>query len=155
MEKNIELYESFFQERKDYYLEKLRLLESNKKFTINYAALIFGILWFFYRKMYLEILIIYSFIALETLFEKYFLSMIIGEESMIIFSIAFSISLLIFVGFTGNYLYLKKAKRTITKAEKKYINLEMQKQYVTKKGGTSFIFIWIIIVLGALYAALK
>lgn len=155
MEKNIELYESFFQERKEYYLEKLKLLENNKKFTFNYATLIFGIFWFFYRKMYVELFIIYSFVVLETLLERHFLSEMIGYDNITIFNIAFSVFFLLFIGFTGNYLYLKKAKRTIEKAEKKYPDLETQKEYVTQKGGTTFIFIWILLILIILYAILK
>lgn len=155
MKNVIELYESFFQERKDYYLEKLEKYEKGKKFTFNYATLIFGLFWFLYRKMYLEVIIIYSLLILETLFENLFLKHIIGEELAIVFNICFTIVFLIGIGFTGNLLYLKKAKRIIEKAKEKHSDYEEQKNFVTKKGGTSFLLVGILIVVVVIILALK
>ncbi|GAA5086751.1 hypothetical protein GCM10023210_08940 [Chryseobacterium ginsengisoli] len=155
MKNDIELYESFFQERKDYYLEKLEKYEKGKKFTFNYATLIFGLFWFLYRKMYLEVIIIYSLLILETLFENLFLKHIIGEEQAIVFNICFTIVFLICIGFTGNLLYLKKSKRIIEKAKEKHSDYEEQKNFVTKKGGTSFLLVGILIVVIVIILALK
>ena len=79
MKNDIELYKSFFQKRDDYYLETLDKYNQGKKFTFNYATLIFGIFWFLYRKMYIEVIIIYSFISLESLFENLLLKRLIGR----------------------------------------------------------------------------
>ncbi|MCS3531453.1 DUF2628 domain-containing protein [Chryseobacterium sp. JUb7] len=147
MKNNIELYETFFQERKDYYINKLSKFENNEKLTFNYATLIFGFFWFLYRKMYWEAIFIYSFILIETLFEKYYLLRIIGEDKTNAFSIIFTITFLICIGFSGNYLYLRKANRIVNKATDKYKETDQQTKFVLKKGGTSFVFIGIILAL--------
>ena len=154
MKNDIELYKSFFQKRDDYYLETLDKYNQGKKFTFNYATLIFGIFWFLYRKMYIEVIIIYSFISLESLFENLLLKRLIGEERTVIFSFCITVLFLITTGFSGNILYLKKAIRTIGKAKKKYPDFENQNRYVAKKGGTSLVVITILIISLVLILAL-
>ncbi len=155
MKNDIELYKSFFQKRDDYYLEKLDKYYQGKKFTFNYATLIFGIFWFLYRKMYIEAIIIYSLISLESLFENLFLKRLIGEERTVIFSLCVTVLFIITTGFSGNLLYLKKAMRIVSKAKKKYPDFENQNSYVAKKGGTSFIVISIVIISLVLILALQ
>jgi len=155
MKNDPELYEIFFQERKDYYLDKLSKYEKGKKLIFNYSTLLFGLFWFLYRKMYLEAIIIYLFITLETLFEDLYLKQLIGEEETIIFKIIFTLIFLICMGFSGNLLYLKKAERIINKSKEKYPDFEEQKNFVIKKGGTSFILVGIIIALIAIILAIR
>ena len=58
-----------------------------------------------------------------------------------------TIILLITLGIIGNNLYIKKAKRTLRKAEVKYSEIEKQKEFIVKKGGTSFIYVTILLTL--------
>lgn len=143
----IQQYENFFQESSPYYLEKLNLFEKGKKFTFNYAAFFFGVFWFLYRRMYLEALLIYSFFFVEGCFEKFFLAPIIGVEQTKLVGYIITIFMLIIIGFWGNLLYLNKAKKTIEKAEEKFPEYEQQKKYLSKKGGTSFLYVSILLII--------
>ncbi|OCA70788.1 hypothetical protein BBI01_12670 [Chryseobacterium artocarpi] len=142
-----QLYEDLFQKRNSYYLEKLELYENGKKFTFNYATFIFGLLWFLYRKMYLETIVIFLILYTETAFENFFLTDKIGIEQTKLVSFIITILSLIVAGFSGNYLYIKRAKRTIKKAEKKFSEYEQRKKYLTKKGGTQLLYIGILLTL--------
>lgn len=152
---DIELFENFFQEKKDYYLEKLELYRQGIKITFNFTALIFGLFWFLYRKMYLEAAIIYSFIVVESMGEQIFLPQLIGQDNSFIFSIISTVMIFLIVGFTGNVLYIKKSLRVVHKAKKITSDVEEQKTWIYKKGGTSFIYIGLIITVIVLIAIFK
>jgi len=145
--KDIELYEIFFSKRKDYYIEKLHLNVEGKRFTFNYAPLIFGIFWFLYRKMYLESLIIFLILFAESNFENMVLIKLIGAEETKLFSIFFTIISSIIAGFIGNLLYINFAKKNIIKSKNNYVDFEERKDYLLKKGGTSFIPVILVIFL--------
>lgn len=103
-----------------HYLEQLKHYESGKKLRYNYSSLIFGIFWFLYRKMYLEFLLIFIIYNAETLFENIVLANIIGAEQTRFVNFFVSIFFLFFLGLVGNNLYLKKAIRTVQKAESNF-----------------------------------
>lgn len=143
----IQLYEIFFQKSNSYYLEQLKYYEQGKKFRFSYSALIFGVLWFLYRKMYLEFFIIFFVFYLETIFENLVLTKLIGIEQTTVVNFSVTIVLLITLGIIGNNLYIKKAKRTLRNAEEKCSEIEKQKEYIFKKGGTSYIYVTILLAL--------
>lgn len=58
-----------------------------------------------------------------------------------------TIFMLIIVGFWGNLLYLNKAKKIIEKAEEKFPEYEQQKKYLSKKGGASFLYVSILLII--------
>lgn len=155
MKKDSELFENFFQEKKDYYLEKLDFYQHGKKVTFNYTTFIFGLFWFLYRKMYLEAFIIYSFIALESIAEQLLLPQLIGYDNSLIFNIVSTVMILVIVGFTGNVLYIKKSIRLVDKAKKATQDIDEQKAWIYKKGGTSFVYIGLIVILLVLIALFK
>ncbi|WP_027375644.1 DUF2628 domain-containing protein [Kaistella palustris] len=143
----IQLYETFFQKSNSYYQEQLKYYEQGKKWRFNYSALIFGVFWFLYRKMYLEFFIIFIFYYLETIFENVVLTKLIGMEQTKVVNFSVTIVLLITLGIIGNNLYIKKTNRTLKNAEKKYSEIEKQKEYIAKKGGTSYIYITFLLFL--------
>ncbi|KIA89087.1 DUF2628 domain-containing protein [Kaistella jeonii] len=143
----IQLYEIFFQKSNSYYHEQLKYYEQGKKWRFNYSAVIFGVFWFLYRKMYLEFFIIFIFYYLETIFENVVLTNFIGIEQTKVVNFSVTIILLMTLGIVGNNLYIKKAKRTLKNAEVKYSEIEKQKEYIAKKGGTSYIFIIFLLVI--------
>jgi hypothetical protein len=143
----IQMYEIFFQKSNSYYQEQLKYYEQGKKFRFSYSALILGVLWFLYRKMYLEFFIIFFVFYLETIFENLVLTKLIGIEQTKVVNFSVTIVLLITLGIIGNNLYIKKAKRTLRNAEEKYSEIEKQKEYIVKKGGTSYIYVTILLAL--------
>jgi len=97
--------------------------------------------------MYLEFFIIFIFYYLETIFENVVLTNLIGIEQTKVVNFSVTIILLMTLGIIGNNLYIKKAKRTLKNAEVKYSEIEKQKEYIAKKGGTSYIFIIFLLLL--------
>ncbi len=153
MEKT-ELYEAFFQESNRYYLEQLNYYENGRKFRFSYSSLICGVFWFLYRKMYLEFFIILTLFYVESIFENLVLAQLIGIEETKFFSFVVNIVLLIAMGIIGNNLYIKKAKRMIEKAQMTFTNLDQQKDFLAKKGGTSFLYVIIAFALFVLVTLL-
>lgn len=51
------------------------------------------------------------------------------------------------MGIIGNNLYIKKAKRTLEKAQMKFTDPDQQKEFLTKKGGTSFLYVIILLTI--------
>lgn len=143
----IQRYEIFFQKNSSYYQEQLKYYEQGKKWRFSYSALIFGILWFLYRKMYLEFFIIFIFYYVETIFENVVLTKLIGIEQTKLVNFSVTIILIITLGIIGNNLYIKKANRTLKNAELKYPEIEKQKEFIAKKGGTSYIYVTLLLIL--------
>ena len=97
--------------------------------------------------MYLEAILIYSFFLIEGCFENFFLAKIIGTDQTKLVSYIFTIITLVIIGFWGNLLYINKAKKTIEKAEEKFPEYEQQKEYLNKKGGTTFLYVYILLII--------
>lgn len=152
---DLELFESFFQESNSYYLEKLELFEKGKRYSINYSALIFGVFWFLYRKLYKESLLIFLIIFLRTIFENFILNKFFDVENIKVFGFLFNILLLIFLGFIANSLYIKKAKKVIENIKKNNENIDLQKNILVKKGGTNIIAPIILLAIIILTSALN
>ncbi|KQT26171.1 hypothetical protein ASG22_05740 [Chryseobacterium sp. Leaf405] len=100
--------------------------------------------------MYLEFFIIFFLFYLETIFENFVLTKLIGIEQTKVVNISVTIVLIITLGIIGNHLYIKKAKRTLKNAEVKYSEIENQKEFIIKKGGTSYIYVTILLALSIL-----
>jgi hypothetical protein len=150
-----QLYEDFFQISNSYYLEKLKLVESGKRFSFNYAAFLLGTFWFLYRKMYLESLLIILIFMAEFTFENYILVDLIGAEQTKLVGFLFTVFFGISLGFIGNLLYINKSKRMVKKATQKYSDYEQQKEYLNKKGGTTYLYVVILIILIVLSSVIK
>lgn len=154
MEKT-ELYEAYFQDNSTYYLEQLNYYEKGKKFRFNFSAVLFGVFWFLYRKMYLEFFVIIIIFYAESQFEKYVLAELIGTEQTKLFSFAVDIILMVTLGIIGNNVYLKKAKRTVEQAQITFADPEQQKEFLDKKGGTSILLVMIAFGLFVLAVILQ
>lgn len=142
MEKT-ELYEAYFQDSSNYYLEQLNYYEKGKKFRFSYSSVIFGLFWFLYRKMYLKFFVILIIFYTETQFENHVLARLIGTEQTKLFSLAVNIILTVTLGIIGNNLYLKKAKRMVEQAQITFADPEQQKEFLAKKGGTSIVLVMV------------
>lgn len=141
------LYEDFFQQSNSYYLEQLDHYQNGRKYRFNYTALLFGIFWFLYRKMYLEFFIIFIILQIEAYVENAILVNLIGTEQTKLVKLLVTISFLIILGIIGNNLYLRKANRIVQKAEESFNDYEEQKRFLQRKGGTSYVYVTVLIIL--------
>lgn len=139
-------YHTFFQERSSYYIDKVNKYKEGKKFTFNIAAFFFGFIWFTYRKMYLEAFLLFLFIVVEGIIEASILSTLSQEESSAV-GLVMTVLMGAALGFLGNYLYIRKAERTIRKALQKENDPQKIDEYLHRKGGTSYLFIIAILVM--------
>jgi hypothetical protein len=69
---DIELYDAYFGRSSDYYLEKLERAKIHNKITFNPYALLLGLFWFIYRKLWLEFLLIAVILVVLKFNLKYF-----------------------------------------------------------------------------------
>ncbi|OCA87729.1 hypothetical protein A8F94_07715 [Bacillus sp. FJAT-27225] len=142
-----ELEAAFVVDRYHYFHKKWRTIEKkNTVFTVSFPALLVGPLWYGYRKMYVEVLIIVIFYFLFDL-ALYALGFLGSEGGLLrnpqghtLFFIPFSILL----SLVGNAAYLKHTKRTIQKVSLSPYPGVQQKIWLEQNGGTSW--------LGVVYA---
>lgn len=146
-------YRSFFGEKQaDYYIERLRRIENGEVALFNVFAFFFSSLWMAYRKMYLELLILLLILMLTEVF-WYF---VFGIDNSGFDKITNLLWSLVIGGF-ANYFYMKKARRTVTKAKETYTSLNDRLDYIKRIGGTSilslslFILFFIVLVLLVLF----
>ncbi|WP_457640580.1 DUF2628 domain-containing protein [Persephonella sp.] len=136
--------EAFIGKKAEYYLNKFEKFEKGNAVSWNWAAFFFGVLWMFYRKMYL-----YGLIA-------FFLIMIINiflEVAKINPVISIGISLWLWIGFGmfGNYIYYIFVKNNISKLKAQYPDKEKLIEVLKKKGGVNKFVLYFFGAVGIVY----
>lgn len=146
---DIDLYRAYFGKDADYYLERLEKFNNGNKFIFNGYAFFFGILWFAYRKMYVEAIAIFGGI----IFIEILINIIFNIENSNIDRFSGILYGLI-TGFIANYLYISKAKRIVEKVKNENdLSHDEPISYLSKEGGTSWAAVFVaILMVGALVA---
>lgn len=151
---NREYFELFVSKSKDYYLDYFDNYEKGKKIQFNLAALLFGLFWFLYRKMYLETFILFTLISIESYLENLIVNYfkLVDTDASTAIQVITTISIGIMLGLFGNLIYIKHANRIILSITNKYqYDEQILKDKIQNKGGTSFL---IILILFALFVSL-
>jgi len=140
----IDLYKEYFTYEKDYYAEKLVNLEQGKKYSFNLWAGLFGLIWFCYRKMYIQSVVIFIINSIFAVATAIAISIInpfnVGNylySQFVIWPLSFVV-----LGFLGNYLYLKKSMKVVDRIAsgddfQKYETDKITE--IREKGGTSMV----------------
>lgn len=142
-----ELYIAYFQKSANYYLNILQKFRNGYRFVFNPYALLAGLLWFLYRKLYKEtIVIVFISVSLNIIENNVFLNPAIKPYSR---QIALSVSILLNAsyGIFANYLYIKKAIKQVEYAKTNFINKDDAQAYLYGKGGTTMHPVFILIIL--------
>jgi hypothetical protein len=129
-------WDQFVQNKIDYYSKIFRSYESNgTKEPWNWAAAIFGVYWFAYRKMHRRARIfLIAYIAITAL------QIIIIANSMFVpISVFFELGMFLYFGTTGNHNYFLHVNRTIKKIKELEANNNYMVDWYTKSGGTSIL----------------
>ncbi|MDR2954588.1 MAG: DUF2628 domain-containing protein [Prevotella sp.] len=137
-------YTTFFGDSADYYQERYDRFLRGEKFIFNFYAFLFGVSWLAYRKLYPEAIILFSATLIVDvillLFFDLFNNSLLSNFTMLLWAgIA---------GYLANYIYLRKAQRTVIQAKEVYTNTGEQQDYLEREGGTSYIG---LIVIGFFY----
>lgn len=150
---DIELYGAFFGGSADYYLEKLEKSKIDRKITFNPYALITGLFWFLYRKLWLEVaVIIVALVVLNVVEDYLYKHTFIGQYYENISRIV-AIAANVAYGFIANPLYFRKTLKHVNYAKQTFPDQESRISYLRKAGGTSFaaVLFFILLAFGIIY----
>ncbi len=120
---------AFIGKNADYYIKRFKKFEKGGSLSWNWYAFLFGVLWMFYRKMYL-----YGFSALAVIFSINLFISILKIDQVI--STGISLWLWIGFGMFGNYLYYLHVKNSISKIKKSTYHSDVILT-ISKKGGVN------------------
>ena len=138
----IDLFKAFFTEESKYYADKLDKYEKGTKYSFNFWAGFLGPVWFCYRKLYVQAIVLPLLNLVLYIITAFMLLLIIPDEQIIAPFYKAFIWILSFVifGFLGNSLYIKKSKKIvedfISKNVIENITNSMTPE-LREKGGTS------------------
>ncbi|WP_370299270.1 DUF2628 domain-containing protein [Roseivirga thermotolerans] len=133
-----QLYSIYFANSRGYFLNKLPEFKEGNRYTFNLPSFLLGGVYFFYRKMYKE-----GVILLILIYTEQILSLNIATTFNLTFmhdtgyNIFMTFLFATVSGFIFNRLYLAKAIKVID-------NIQIQedeeaKKYLRKQGGTSIV----------------
>ncbi|MDQ7056660.1 MAG: DUF2628 domain-containing protein [Persephonella sp.] len=135
-----EVYRIFIGKNADYYIEKFKKFEeSGGALSWNWAAFFLGLLWVFYRKMYL-----YGAIILLGIF---LIGALTAVGSNPLLSIGIQLWLWIGFGAFGNYLYYTFVKKKVSYIQSQSKNEKEMIENLAKEGGTNFLAPVVFVIL--------
>ena len=130
---------AYFGKQSEYYLEKYKSYKSGDKFSFSAWAFLVGALWFLYRKLWFEALvIILIYFIIERIGNAIFDIQLFKSDNLILAYSLIRFLLAMAFGFVGNYLYLKNAEKKINKVLLRISNEDERIRTLTKKGGVSW-----------------
>ena len=155
---------AFVQKNADYYLLKWKLMaENNSKTSWNWASFFFVGFWMGYRKMYLYYTIYYILSFLAGIFGSILLlmsmafigkSLNLSEDILaaifILFILLLVIANFVIFGIFGNYIYAMYVYNKLNKFSLLAKDKENLKLLALSKGGTSWLGIFVVILIGFL-----
>jgi hypothetical protein len=114
-----------------YYNKWIKLCNNKNQFSLNWIAVLFGPVWFAYRKMYVFLFSFYGgMVLLDIILSNYF--------EINIPTSSFTVADVI-IGLNANSLYLYYVKKKIYKIKSSKINDLQINDSIAKKGGISVI----------------
>ena len=143
-------FDFFFIRATEYYLRKLEIFKTGKKVSFNLFPFLFGFLWFIYRKMYWQAVILFFIIYAINFVEQTVLLMYFpyNYDAQIAVQLLTTITFGILTGIFGNWFYIQHASRKIKKiTEKNEGNEEEIIKEIKKSGGVSHLWLTIAILI--------
>ncbi|WP_457622140.1 DUF2628 domain-containing protein [Persephonella sp.] len=137
---------AFIGKNSEYYIDKFKKFEEGKSISWNWSAFLFGVLWMFYRKMY-----VYGLIALAVIFIINVFIAALGINQVI--STGISLWLWIGFGMFGNYIYYIFVKNKIKKI-KENTRSDNILEILSKKGGVNRFVLYFFSAFAIIYLLL-
>ncbi|MGV3539140.1 MAG: DUF2628 domain-containing protein [Rufibacter sp.] len=135
-----EYYHAYFGPDADYYMEKLEQRQAGTRFTFNIGAFFLGLLWLFYRKMYLVALLVMAVVTGESLLTSYLIKTLPLSEPVALFlNLGGNVLWSLLLGFGGNWLYLKQADWQVNRVLAKEPTEEQAIYRLQRVGSVTFI----------------
>jgi hypothetical protein len=127
-------WDQIVQNKTEYYSKIFREYENDgTKEPWNWAAAIFGVYWFAYRKMFRRAGIFLAAYIVITALQI----IIIANSLFLPISVFFELGMFLYFGSTGNHNYYLHVNRTIKKIKEWEANNNFIVDWYTKAGGTS------------------
>lgn len=144
---------AYFGPQAEYYLQKHKAFHSGKKFTFNVSALLAGLFWFLYRKLYAQaamLFVLYNvFVYLTTLLNDFVIMDVKIRDTIKFLPI---VILPVICGFVGNNLYVKKSDKQIRMLLSQTENEEERIELLKATGGIAWTPILLLILAHFLLA---
>lgn len=153
MEISDEHLRAFFGKSADYYRHKWHEWQQGRRISFSVAAFFAGLFWFIYRRMYGLAALIFGLLVVEAELEQWLLPLLspaYAQESQGR-AVVVGLTLGTVLSATGNWLYLRHARRKITRILRTETSEEAVLRQLRRQGGTSWTF---FLVAGALTAGL-
>lgn len=154
MEDDKELYAAYFGRSADYYLEVLERFRNGQMFVFNAYALLLGLFWFLFRKMYRETIMFFAISMMLGFLQTYIFRMPAIAPHQQTIGMVLTILLNLSYGIFGNYLYMRKAIADVEFAKSQSASKEEVMGYLSNKGGTSMHPVFILIIIYLVYILL-
>jgi len=137
---SIDYYQALFGKHKDYWTTEAVRLEMEDRTRFNIFALIFGLFWFLYRKMYRESLVILIIIVAITYLEEVMLANdYLSAESRFDISLSINFGVSIVLGLIANRLYLNHCARKVADIQEAALSEEQKLAALEARGGTNIL----------------
>ncbi|MFI8687609.1 DUF2628 domain-containing protein [Rossellomorea sp. NPDC077527] len=147
-----ELRTSFVHKNVDYYQKKWgKMKQHNKTISWNWVTFFFAPFWFGYRKMYVHVVGIALIYFLMDFLLFFMNDMTPLDPGVNFYTVPFATVL----GLFGNDLYLKHTNRFIDKANRQPMNHEQKMTWLKKKGGTSWLGVFIAAAILIIYTIIS
>ncbi|NPA57981.1 MAG: DUF2628 domain-containing protein [Aquificae bacterium] len=142
---NWELYRIFVGKNWQYYLDRFKRFEEGGSVSWNWSAFLFGVLWMFYRKMYL-----YGVLGfLATVFLNVLAVSLFPDNPLLL--VGLQVWLWIGFGAFGNYIYYIFVKEKVAGIKEALTSRENLEVVLAEEGGTSttavFLFLAVLFLV--------
>ncbi|NOS91705.1 MAG: DUF2628 domain-containing protein [Cyclobacteriaceae bacterium] len=141
----------YFGRLSGYYLDMYREYHAGNRYPFNVSTWLGTILWFFYRKLYIELaLVLFCFFTSDIIIALILYFVGVTEDLIQATTTLYQIFFGILIGFLGNNLYLRKTDKIIHRILARTTDENERIRLLKKKGDTSwspFILIALIFVL--------
>jgi uncharacterized protein YacL len=141
----------YFGRLSGYYLDMYREYHAGNRYPFNVSTWLGTILWFFYRKLYIELaIVLFCFFVFDVIVALLLYFLGVSEDLIQATTTLYPFFVWIFIGFLGNNLYLRKTDKVIHRILASTTDEDERIRLLKKKGGTSwspFILIALIFLL--------
>ncbi len=126
----------YFGRSSGYYLDMYLEYHQGNRYSFNASTWLGTILWFFYRKLYIELaLVLFCFFASDTIIALILYFVGVTEDLIQATTTLYQIFFGILIGFLGNNLYLRKTDKDIHRILARTTDENERIRLLKKKGG--------------------
>ena len=144
-------YKAYFGNDAEYYLKELEALKNDRSYSLNFWPFLFGLLWMFYKKLYIPAFVLLGIQLTVGFVEDFIVEKFALGVYQIYFDLFWMLAIGILLAFYGNVMYLKQAQKDVESIISETPPGQERYDKLAEKGknnpGAVVIFILIIIII--------